>query len=391
MNNISFCIPSKNNLRYLKRAIEYLRKNCDQKDHEILIWVDKDDDGTSEYLSSLQDEHIRFWVNPSKEPLGIGNAYDYLVSNAKNDLVMMYHADMIAGEGIDTAVLEHHAQNVVVCATRIEPPLHPTELCKITEDFGLWPESVDEVADGFQEKKFSYAVASLKNKFKGKTTPGVFAPWLISKQDYFALGGHDPLLNSLAEDNDIFNRMFLAGFKFVQTWEGLVYHLTCRGGQFETAKTTEDLRNKSQAWLQLSQIKTREFIRKWKYAPMSSELKEPIVWNSYDVHANLTGVVDGPRTISYLQTIEPYFSSITVDNPEVARRYIEQESRNTQYNLHDKFFGNKENSIVVTFNLSALNAPLFSAVIEKLPLIIDQITENGTYKYDIFTFNINRL
>jgi hypothetical protein len=47
--------------------------------------------------------------------------------------------------------------------------------------------------------------------------------------------------------------------------------------------------------------------------------------------------------------------------------------------------------LVVTFNLSALNGPLFDAVIKKLPTILDELTENGTYKYDIFTFNINRL
>ncbi len=389
MDKISFCIPSKNNLRYLKRAIEYLRKNCDQKDHEILVWVDADDDGTSEYLKSLNDEHLQYWINPGTHPLGIGNAYDYLVSKATHDLVMMYHADMIAGEGLDSAVLQYHKRNTVVCATRIEPPLHPKEECKITEDFGLWPESSDDFPDGFQENKFSYAVLSLKDKFKGKTTPGVFAPWLIHKNDYYTLNGHDPLLNSLAEDNDIFNRMFLAGFTFVQTWEGFVYHLTCRGGQFENASTTADLNKRSEKWLELSHIKTREFIRKWRFAPMSGELKQPIVWNSYDIHAVLVGATLNKKTLSYLSTIEPYFSSINIDE-HVAKAYIEQESPNTVFNLHNKFFGKKQDEIVITFNINALNAVLFDNVIAKLSLIIDQITENGVYKYDIFTFNINR-
>lgn len=391
MNKISFCIPSKNNLRYLKRAIEYLRKNCEHSDHEILVWIDKDDDGTSQYLESLQDANLRFWINNSPTPFGIGNAYDYLVSQATHDLVMMYHADMLAGQGLDTEMLKHHEMGVVVSATRIEPPLHPGEACKITEDFGLWPESSVEVADGFQEQRFAEAVSTYKENFKGQTTPGVFAPWLIHRNDYISVGGHDPRLNSLAEDNDIFNRLCLSNITFVQTWEGLVYHLTCRGGQFENASTTEELKNKSKDWLQLSHLKTREFIRKWKYGPMSSELKEPIVWTSYEVHANIVGTSLDRRMMAFLSSVEPYFSTITVDNPKVAETYVTQESPNTSFDLNDKFFGTPKNELVVTFNLSALNAPLFNAVIEKLPLIIDQITENGTYKYDIFTFNINRL
>jgi succinate dehydrogenase/fumarate reductase flavoprotein subunit len=34
------------------------------------------------------------------------------------------------------------------------------------------------------------------------------------------------------EDTDIFNRFHLNGIKFVQTWEGFVYHMTCRGSRF---------------------------------------------------------------------------------------------------------------------------------------------------------------
>ena len=35
------------------------------------------------------------------------------------------------------------------------------------------------------------------------------------------------------EDSDIFNRFHLKGYKFVQVWKGLVYHMTCRGSRFK--------------------------------------------------------------------------------------------------------------------------------------------------------------
>ncbi len=35
---------------------------------------------------------------------------------------------------------------------------------------------------------------------------GIFAPWMMYKEDYLILGGHDPILKSAREDSDIFNR-----------------------------------------------------------------------------------------------------------------------------------------------------------------------------------------
>ena len=45
---ITFCIPSKNNLRYLKLAVESIKKNSHYHNNEILVYVDQDDDKASE-------------------------------------------------------------------------------------------------------------------------------------------------------------------------------------------------------------------------------------------------------------------------------------------------------------------------------------------------------
>ena len=71
------------------------------------------------------------------------------------------------------------------------------------------------------------------------------------------------------EDSDIFNRFVLAGYDLVQTWEGFVYHMTCRGSRFKDGT----LRNpagqvfmkgrESSEWLEQNLRSTRNFIRKW--------------------------------------------------------------------------------------------------------------------------------
>ena len=56
------------------------------------------------------------------------------------------------------------------------------------------------------------------------------------------IGGHDELFSPTSrEDSDIFNRFLLNGYEFVQTWEGFVYHMTCRGSRFaDGAKRNPD-------------------------------------------------------------------------------------------------------------------------------------------------------
>ena len=49
MNKITFCIPSKNNLRYLKNSIYSIRKNSSQN-HDIIVYIDADNDGTEQWL-----------------------------------------------------------------------------------------------------------------------------------------------------------------------------------------------------------------------------------------------------------------------------------------------------------------------------------------------------
>ena len=54
---ITFCIPSKNNLRYLKACIPSIRENAYRKDHDIIIFVDSDYDGTVDWLKENSNKY----------------------------------------------------------------------------------------------------------------------------------------------------------------------------------------------------------------------------------------------------------------------------------------------------------------------------------------------
>ena len=266
---ITFCIPSKSNLRYLKTCIPSIRKNAFRKDHDIIIFVDSDEDGTIEWLESVKDVYsLSFYVNPDigNRLYGIGKAYDFCIEKSTTDIFMIFHADMMLGKDADLKAINHLKDKTVVCSTRIEPPLHPNAGEKILLDFGMWPEE-------FKEQEFDKYVEQEKDSTK--ITEGIFAPWMMYKKEFMDLGGHDPIMHSCREDSDVFNRMALAGFKFIQPWNSLVYHLTGRGaGSFDGDK------QRHEKWKRDMNNSTKEFIRKWGSNVKHTPLMKPLVTQS---------------------------------------------------------------------------------------------------------------
>ena len=380
----TFCITSKNNLRYLKHAVYYIKQNSAVK-HNILVFIDADNDGTEKWCV---ENDIKYVKNPSKELFGIGNAYNLLVNKVETDFVVIYHADMIMGKGFDVALYNNWKPKTVVSATRIEPPLHPADPAKIVLDLGLWPET--DIKDGFKVNEFNKFVEQNK---KDIITNGIFAPWLIHKDDFNNVGGHDPIMKSHSEDRDLFNRFLLNGCELIQSWEALVYHLTCRGGQFEHANETKDLNHKSDEWNKLAHNQTREFIRKWGTPPKYNELQYPIITPKYNIayvvkHANM----------QIVEVLEPWCDRLYIEDSMqvITDSYREKEQPNTKFDLSKRILTseyndpNRENDIVVEFDARQFTNADF-AFLQRLPEIIKDNGDIGEFEFDIFKIIINSM
>jgi hypothetical protein len=377
---ITFCIPSKNNLRYLKTCIPSIRENAYRNDHNIIVFVDADTDGTMEWLDSVRDQYnITVHVNPNLHSslFGIGKAYDYCITHAPTDVVMIFHADMMLGKHADYHAFKHLERGKVVCSTRIEPPIHPNGGEKILIDFGLWPEE-------FSKNEFNIYVDRLLTENSGKTTDGMFAPWMLYREDLLAIGGHDPILHSAREDSDIFNRFVLNGYTLLQSWDSLVYHLTGRGGQFQHGTVSADETQKSEEWKQLMMNSTKEFIRKWGTSVKHTPMLKPLVPHKYDIQFAVTNMV--PQLIGVL---EPMCSSLRTDlTTEQLQYYISVEQQHTSFNLNTRLFSSKEHDITVTFDARKLNNQNFQ-ILQNLPEILDESElEVGTYELDIFSVQV---
>jgi len=386
MKPISFIQPSRNNLKYLKWSYNSIRKNLGYI-HEICWADDFSDDGTWEWMQETaeKDPNVKIHRNEGPNRLGHTILYDTLVNDyATNDIVMIYHADMYACPNLDEMIIKHIEPGVVVSATRIEPPLHPDGPEKLLYDCGIEPEE-------FQEQKLMDYIENLN--IGGETSKGIFAPWAIYKDDFQAINGHDPLYAPQSkEDSDIFNRFVLAGYDLVQTWEGFVYHMTCRGSRFKDGA----LRNpagqvfmkgrESSEWLAQNLRSTRNFIRKWGHMVKHDNKMYPIIPPKYDI-----GFVVKNCDANLLKELEPWCSTIYVDCEY--NDYIKKEQRNTAFDLSDRikpYDNEKNNNIIVEFDAKMLNANNFQVIVNLSEMFNDS-AEVGDMEYDIFTFNINSL
>jgi glycosyltransferase involved in cell wall biosynthesis len=380
MEKITFCIPSKSNLRYLKTCLPSIRKNAYRKDHDIIIFVDSDEDGTVEWLETVKEKYnLIYCVNPNlgKKLFGIGKAYDYCIEHSTTDIFMIFHADMMLGINADLNAFKHLKSKTVVCSTRVEPPIHPNAGEKILQHFGMWPEE-------FKSKEFDeFVELQLKND---QVTEGIFAPWMMYKEEFLSIGGHDPRLHSAREDSDVFNRLLLSGFEFKQPWNSLVYHLTGRGGQFQHGKVTQDETQKSDEWRQLMNNSTKEFIRKWKSTVKHTPLMKPIVSPIYNTGIQ---IVNGNQNL--LEALEPWGHSIYIDLDY--SNYIDKEQLNTEDNLILKLYpiGEKpKNDIVIRIDGKTFTQQDF-LYLQEMGNIISKSGEIGKFKVGNLVIEINKI
>lgn len=266
---MTFCIPTKNNLRYLKNCIQSIKDNSTVP-HDIIVFVDSDADNATEWL---RENNIVFLKNELSSPRGIAYAYNRCIEEATTDIVCMFHADMYMAKGFDTGILKYLEVGTVIAGTRIEPPLHPEGLEKIVKNFGLYPED-------FKKQEFDAYVQTLLKEKDGVTTKGIFAPWAIHKKDIMSIGMHDEQFHSYHEDSDIFNRFVLNGYTLLQSWEAYVYHLTCRGGQFQDGieQITTD-----ESFHKMKNESFVKYVKKWGSVILNDEFHHPIIYPKFDI------------------------------------------------------------------------------------------------------------
>jgi len=378
---ISFIQPSRNNLKYLKWSYEAIRKNQGNHEVEVCVADDFSSDGTWEWCQERMENDPHFKAIRNEGPTRLGHTilYDRLVNEvATADVAMIYHADMyLCPQAID-AIEKYIEPRKIVSLTRIEPPLHPDGPEKVLRNFGTEPED-------FPEDEFLVWVSKHIDSVRDQTTEGIFAPWAFYREDFQKIGGHDPLYAPQSkEDSDIFNRFLLDGIEFIQTWEGCVYHMTCRGSRYNPTITT--VGKESDEWLKQNERSTRNFIRKWGHFVKHDTLMKPIVSPKYDINLRISNCTE-----ALLRVLEPWCNTIYTDLlQEKVDSYIQQEQPNTAYDLTKRIVNSHTSDIVVRLDGKTFNSEDFQ-YIQMLPDILKENQAVGKFQLGNMELTVERL
>ena len=129
-DKLTFCIASaKNEKEYTKLFIRSLNDNTSIEEHEILIFLDSDNQNSYEEFLQIQRDlpNLKIYRNKSNFPIGSQRNVSIMFHQAKNEIVCYLQSDMVVGKNFDKHILKEMSEDesLVLCATRIEPPLHP--------------------------------------------------------------------------------------------------------------------------------------------------------------------------------------------------------------------------------------------------------------------------
>jgi GT2 family glycosyltransferase len=400
---ISFIVPGRNNLKYFKWSYDSIMKNKGNHEVEICFADDASTDGTWEwvYSESLVNPMLKVMRNEGDARLGHTILYDALIRRSLHDICIIWHCDMYLAPGALDAIEKNMVdKKTIVSLTRVEPPLHPPGHEKIISDLGTEPET-------FKENLFLKLAESYVKKKKPITiTNGVFAPWAFYKEEFLSIGGHDSLFYVQSkEDSDIWNRLMLNGATFVQTWEGFVYHMTCRGSRFNP--TITQVGKNSDEWEKQNIISTRNFIRKWGGMPLQNEYHAISPNKKYNIGiiVDMSSEMNQPTDeefIDFIGFLEIFSDSLHIVGDkkyrDLIKFYIEKEQANTLYYLDDKLWGYNykytpanqivlDNSIVISMEWDKIKVNEVFDFLQKFPFIIANYAP-GMYESNIGTIHI---
>ena len=327
IRQISFLInTSVNTLDHVKLLLRSLKENLAGKEHEILIFVDSDNEGTVDYLREQKKDFfdlkiITHKLNPC---VGYSRNNNLLVELAKHDIVSYLQSDMAISPNYDVDVLADLEENCILSATRIEPPLHGESSQTITKDFGTDPNEFKW--DEFQ----SYSVTAKRTEY----LQYFFAPFTFYKKVWMDVGGYDTLFRRSREDSDLLQRFIQAGIKIKQTFKANVYHFSCVSSRGKNwfDPNSEEAQSRVKIQNTADQIELVRFIRKWG---RFNHGEQKIL--RYDMDLVWKG-----GSFEELAKIQPFFSKIWVPNQELKDKLLNIHKEDHIYANHLLKFGHSD-------------------------------------------------
>src|ERR1039458_3134647 len=122
----TFCInTSRNEKDHLELLLTSLLNGVDVKLHDFLVFVDSDNQNTTDLLLANKVDFPNLTIIKNNgDPIGYAGNINYMFQKAKTDIVSYLQSDQVVCLNYDKKILSHLSDNMVLSATRVEPPLH---------------------------------------------------------------------------------------------------------------------------------------------------------------------------------------------------------------------------------------------------------------------------
>jgi hypothetical protein len=313
-----------NTLEYTKLLLKSLKENLDSDEHEILVFIDKDNDGTLDYLRSIKGEFkdLTIVTHTVQPILGPERNSNLIVETAKHDIVSYLQSDMIVSKHYDTEILKHLEHDMILSSTRIEPPLHGPSDLTFTMNFGLSPE----------EFKWDEFVAYADTVKSDKIVDYFFAPFTVYKQAWSKLGGYDTNFRRSRCDSDIVQRALHLGIQVKQTYNANVYHFTCVSSRGKNwfDQNNEAAQRRVQVQQSADTVEIRRFYRKWGKFSHTEKL-------SFKCDVDFVIESDTLQALNLAYELEPFGSRMWVASQDMKEKLLER--INEEHNPANELYG----------------------------------------------------
>ena len=378
INKISFLVANFNTKKYSEWCYKSIRKNLGSI-HEIVMLDDGSTDGTWNLLQEIKKKDSNLVIHKNSKNIGIPYSFNKMVELSNNEIVCMVHTDMYIPPKFDQILLKYMQEYGFITPLRIEPNVgYPPSMDKLIIDFG-------KESENFKEQEFLnwYEKNSLENK--GKIEQRMFFPWIMKKALYNKIGGNDLLFSKyMVDDDDFYLRIKMSGIKYCQLFETAVYHMPSKSVR---------MRENNQINFNAQYHKSiRNFIRKWGVLPSdiwNRKNGDIIIPNKYDI-----GFIVNNCNYKILHLLEPWCSNIYIEDKSIISKYLEEEQKNTLYDLTNRVHLNKNilhTKIIVKFDAAVLNNEERVVFLQSLSRYLSENKKIGEVIHDIFILNINSL
>lgn len=325
--NISFVLAVFNKLDLTKEC--YRRIRLTYPDTPFVISSGGSSDGTKEWLESLDDENLSFFHDD--ERLTFSDTYNSGIKMVDTEKLVLIHNDMVIGkhflENLDKLLTE----KMVLSYTTVEPPIFKGHKRpgKVLMDLG-------SSFHNFNDVVFEQYVEENKDKFE-LYDGGVFFMSGYKKmfEDVGYFDGFS-FVPAFCEDDDFILRAKLKGYELKTTECAITYHFVS-----QTSRFSEDYKKQRTLYEVHS---NRNFVRKWGL-PYSA-FNELRFWEDQKFEYKTFTMGLTTRSRLRLMELEIFFDKI--DLGTIPEDYIENEQKNTRYDLRSKFVMTDSVDVMIT-------------------------------------------